>query len=469
MRFRLNKDLLVKNMFNGDKLSHSPGNSIRLFPFVANRKDIKLVTDDLKDFRGIAGACFRECLQLNQSNIFDKTTFINDVCEKANAKDNPDLKELIEKMAFNEKGQLVLFDTQIYPYVRNGNVNKTLNDIAKFIIAIYFDEDDRASLKKLTDSDPENLFYKLILSCIKKPEPGINNLEPYYQASSDLRKQFKNDLHTLISDKDLFVDQFHQLIKFYFFKYTSELALRLNMFFGEEPAPLYFSVKWEKLQGARASLKFGWDLFEANISPLFSHVIVLELINYIDGFAEQPVAYREIKEIVLHLDAQEQDNLMVCIDEVIELYRFGKQDVNWDNFRETIPSAEQNPILAKIRLLYQMIEYQFEESSRGRAKLAYQEWLWEFTKINFTKPRGKWGNSLALGQEYVLLLTRLCVGSNEKIRLKDLWAGFQARGVLLDSISRDHIIQYFDKINLLEKKSDSGDAQYIRKFSQTLA
>lgn len=365
-------------------------------------------------------------------------------------------------------GQLVLFDTQIYHHIRNSHKYKTLNDIGKFIVSNFFDETDKESLKKLASREPDNLFYKLILSCMPKPEAGESAPEPYYQAFPLLKEQFKKDLQTLIEDVDLFVGHFHQLIKFYFFKYVSELAIRLHFFFNDEPEPLYFSVKWEKLTGSRAALRYGWEFYEGYISSLFSHAVVLELVNYIQGFGVQPVAYKEIKEIVAGLSAAEEENLAASLDELTNLYTGSVKDVNWDNFRNELHLSEPNPVLRKVKFLFGLVEYQFRESTRGRASQAYQGWLWEFSRNNFSKPRGQWGNSFALDQDYILLLTRLCVGSNEKIRLKELWSGFQSRGIVLDSISRDHIVQYFEKINLLEKKSDSGDAQYVLKFSQTL-
>lgn len=49
-----------------------------------------------------------------------------------------------------------------------------------------------------------------------------------------------------------------------------------------------------------------------------------------------------------------------------------------------------------------------------------------------------------------------------KIRLTKLFEEFENRGLLFDRESKKHIVELFEKMNLLEKRSDSGDAQYVK-------
>ena len=48
------------------------------------------------------------------------------------------------------------------------------------------------------------------------------------------------------------------------------------------------------------------------------------------------------------------------------------------------------------------------------------------------------------------------------MKLKDLFKAYEVRGVFLDQKSKEEIHNYFEKLNLIEKKSDSGDAQYVK-------
>jgi len=86
----------------------------------------------------------------------------------------------------------------------------------------------------------------------------------------------------------------------------------------------------------------------------------------------------------------------------------------------------------------------------------------DISRKHFLKPSGNAGRTLCIREEWLLLLTKLSIKSKGKVKLNELWKEFERRGIYFDKFSRERIVEYFEKINLLEKKSDSGDAQYVR-------
>ena len=46
--------------------------------------------------------------------------------------------------------------------------------------------------------------------------------------------------------------------------------------------------------------------------------------------------------------------------------------------------------------------------------------------------------------------------------LNELFDEFRKRGIYLDKQSQESIVEFYEKLNLIEKKSDSGDAQYVK-------
>ena len=56
------------------------------------------------------------------------------------------------------------------------------------------------------------------------------------------------------------------------------------------------------------------------------------------------------------------------------------------------------------------------------------------------------------------MLTTAIVG-NHKTPLNDVFKALEARGVFFDRITRDKVVDLFEQANVLEKLSDSGDAQ----------
>ena len=80
------------------------------------------------------------------------------------------------------------------------------------------------------------------------------------------------------------------------------------------------------------------------------------------------------------------------------------------------------------------------------------------------KNRKKSGLVLNLTERDVIFLTKICLRNEEKIRLVDLYKEYERRGLYLDNTSKEYLQEFFTKLNLIDKKSDSGDAQYVKRI-----
>lgn len=61
------------------------------------------------------------------------------------------------------------------------------------------------------------------------------------------------------------------------------------------------------------------------------------------------------------------------------------------------------------------------------------------------------------------MFTQIVLQENDgRIRLPKLFDEFDKRGLIFDRESKKKIVALFEKMNLLEKRSDSGDAQYVK-------
>ena len=70
---------------------------------------------------------------------------------------------------------------------------------------------------------------------------------------------------------------------------------------------------------------------------------------------------------------------------------------------------------------------------------------------------------LNLNKDMLYILTALCV-KEDKIKLNDLFKEFECRGIFFDRYSREEVITILNNWNLIDKKSDSGDAQYVKSI-----
>lgn len=71
---------------------------------------------------------------------------------------------------------------------------------------------------------------------------------------------------------------------------------------------------------------------------------------------------------------------------------------------------------------------------------------------------------LNLSEETLIFLTKLCIKNQEQMRLKDVFGEMELCGVYLDNQSKEQAAIYYEKLNLIEKKSDSGDAKYVKRI-----
>ncbi|WP_369434473.1 DNA phosphorothioation-dependent restriction protein DptG [Psychromonas sp. MME1] len=126
-------------------------------------------------------------------------------------------------------------------------------------------------------------------------------------------------------------------------------------------------------------------------------------------------------------------------------------------------SGSENPqdVLADLLKLSRM-QFGAKESRHEINKLYVKATESEFCS-HFAQSRGRAGRVLVFNQDYLLLLTNLAIGEQEKVRFHELIKSFQSRGVFFDKQSQQALICFFERIGNVERMSDSGDAVYVRK------
>jgi DNA phosphorothioation-dependent restriction protein DptG len=460
-------DKVKTNMLSKeDTFKHNTGKRAKLFPFAANDSKVFKMEYDLVDFSGIAAACYRECAKLSHKTNFNKADFITQACLKAGARNIATLADIIEKVAFDESGRLYAYDTEVYAYLNFFYQTEALTNISKYITSLLFDNELKNAFRNIAKSDPQNLLYKLLSSSFPPIIEELREEEQYYLLSETIKDKFKQDFNFLIanSQKYKFVDYFPTLIKFYFFRCITDLSLELNSFITQTKKPtIFFSLDWEKLQASRPASNNGWKLFDGMLDSMFIHANTFELLSYID-LPITRTGYSEIETFVKQSTNADNRHLANIIEQLTTFYRDKNLQVEWATLQLNHNDNTKAPVRRAISNLWKCIEYQFTTTKKRQLR-AYKHLFVQFAKFNFGKKRGPNGYSLSLKHADVLFLTTLSVGTQDKIRLKDLRKEFEERGVFLDGISWAHLIEYYEKVNMLEKKSDSGDGQYVKHLN----
>lgn len=467
-----------------DQFQHSSGKLIHLFPYAVDRTYLPASDADLKNFRGIAGSFCRACLSLQDSPSIPKNELISLMLKEVDGEKLENLENIISNILFDENGQLILFNHQVLPYLNLEKPNPQLIALQKFIVQLLVDEEViEILISTMAQDESSNVIYQLLLdqlkSVTKKTYDKVLS-EGYYQGdiAKEIRSLFKKDIKQLVKNHTFFSQNISELIKFYYFIYVIRLSGELNKMFNLSTGkpPLYFSLGWEKLSKSRLAVDNGWKRLESIVEPIFAHSNCIEMLNtmYVakqDGI-QKCLIYKDILSVVEKGTEDDEKDLTKTITDVLREYKAKFQHINWDDFEKNYEVQQNNLYdkyysLSLIDQLFAAIKYQFENSGTTlNAYQTYSKWFSEFVRTNYYKARGSLRGTLKIDKETLLLFTELSIMSSgkDKILTSYLWLELEKRDILLDTQSKKEVILFFEKINILEKKSDSGDAQFVTRL-----
>lgn len=479
------QDLKGYFVFNQDgtirEFKHRQPTKILLFPYNTKMEPNlgKVLKQDLKNFDGYVGKCYRLILgkdfskELKNAKHYGeylKLTVLENVVSQTKTEQGlrNKLRAIIESLYFDETN-LVKYGPQAQRYLNWTVQNNTLDKTAVFLRDLFIDTDLEGSFKD-HDVSEEHILNRLVNQSLPFLEDCNYSLPNYHVLDTNIIRLFRKDFMYLATNNKSFLDDIEKLFKFYYFFYVSRAAFRLNDFFFPQNHPLYFTLEEETFSESRRAYDAGWRQLEPQISHLFTHAICLDMLNHLYiPKSDKTFDYVELKQYYQELDYSSKEDMICAVRKISEAYQRYVPDVedDWQGFGEKLISSLKRRNITdafeiEVYKLWFMIDYQFEHSGRKKPKGNYANWFIFFCRENFLKHRGRNGSSLSLNHSMLLFLTKLCIGERPKIRLKELWFEFQDRGISFDDASQQAIIELFEKINLLEKKSDSGDAQYVK-------
>lgn len=436
-------------------LTHTHCKRFKLFPFSTKDKDLSI------DKSGISGTFSRKLCNQKLTNAFDVKTFLEAVeCqvsefEGANAKEI--LKDIVKSTLIQDNG-LVNFNIRTLNYLPS---NMHSEKIGEFLCSILVTERLRKLALEHYDHNVDNMLYQLVLNALPELKQDRNNTDVFKSNLEFVKELFEQDFKFLITHEELYKDTIGRVLEYYFMFYSIQMALKLNKFEKADlliPDKVYFTVSWESLSKTRKAYKYGLENLKAPIATLFSHAITLEMLNYHN--LESQLNYVDLAAL---FNGQETNQASESIKELICEYTKQLKDVRWHDFKY-IGGTYESEDIEKVHELFERVQYQFTTTTRNRASEAYRNWLLKYIQQSFCKKRGPLGYTLSLDEDDIILLIKLCIKKEPKMKLSNLFAEFEKRGISFDRDTQNKVIQLFEKLNILEKKSDSGDAQYVRSI-----
>lgn len=441
------------------RLNHAPDNCFKLYPYKATTKNASPIVYDLSE---TISSFFRTALGRKP----EKLSFEN-LCEKI--KPEIDIEEddweffqdILYSMFFKEDCFRAK-NIGMYSYQIDSD-NKSAEKLAYFLHNVLgLDNSDREYIKKAEQEYPFNVVEKMLVDTIKINETEDEEYSNrYYTVVRCIQNNFKDDFKFMLSSEMTSIEDISNLLSIYYFYYVSQVCLTLDQFgIGDRNTvnKLYYALDWEKVSKNRLCCTDGWDKLQVNIQRMFSHAITLEILNQNDI---EMLDYIDLKSL-----ADEDE----CIDEQIssEIKRAEAIYVSYigdcKKFDTVKEQSGANKTDSAIRHLFDCVDLQFRETDRKRASQFYCEKFSEFCKSRFVKNRTRSGLVLNLNERDIIFLTKLALRDSDKIRLNELYTEYEKRGIYIDNTSKMLLQDFFTKLNLIDKKSDSGDAQYVKRI-----
>ena len=446
----LKKSLSMTN----EGIKHKIGVKSKFFPFTTNERYVinqKETSGTVAELVRLINGKQLDATEINIDEIIKK---IMSLVQIEDENDEGYLYEIIKEQIMNEDGSRNIFHYKLYNYI---NSNKKEQKIAKFLYDIVFKNIDYFN-EIYNEVQDEDVITKLILEGMDQADYLIDkrlnkNEDVYENKLTFITKLAYEDFKFLSTNKEFFLEYFERLVYFYYFYYLIQLCIKINKRFNvdyNKVEETYYLLDWEKAGKNRKSTLKGYKDIRSRGEDLWVNLNVIEHSNFLMGTENYNLV--EIEEYFKSLEEDKKKEYLETLKEWIKEYKICTQQ-------------EYNDIELDFNILMneiiKSVSVKLSEPGRGRRLFNNVE---EIGKLYFLKSRGgSYGYMFNLTQETVLMLTAICV-KEEKITLKALFEEYNKRGVFLDKESKELVVKFLEKLNLIDKKSDSGDAQYVKSI-----
>lgn len=383
-------------------------------------------------------------------------------CERSftNKLDESEFWPILEKMYF-ENGQIFKISPEFLLFKtikQKGSARDASlgNMFSNLLQNFFFNEKPNNKFNFL-----ENQLYSELLKLMQVSEKVKGDGLTFSKPSEApylpfMAKNIQQDLRFLGKRPKYLLSIFKEFLHLYAHLYTAQLALNLKGWKkGKPEAQLcYYILDSEKASDERYLVKdYGFKQLSSSLWNIFSYLSMNESLQSkkIDN------AVNTIQPLwVLAENLQQTPSSAILLKNYALAFKESR-DLNLD----LSDSGNPQDVLADLLELSRM-QFGIKETRHEINKLYVKATESEFCS-HFAQSRGRAGRVLVFNQDYLLLLTNLAIGEQDKLRFHELIKAFESRGVFFDKQSQQALINFFERIGNVERMSDSGDAVYVRK------
>lgn len=472
---KVDKKKYMDNYHEKNKFKDNWQQGINFFPFSSNPSTS--VFDKNCSLQGTIG----EFVRLLQEDVepienFEKHVLkpVQEYLEKKRMECDQ-IKEFLKvvKDVFWINGNLNIADASFFKFIPRVPEDSRISDgerqkysdgqkkMANYLYSMILEKEINFEKKK-----NKNYFLKLIYDILKakKAQEKISSGKKYF-IPSYIAKSFTEDLRWLLSKSEqVQVKYLHLFLHFYAcYSIVQTIFLcssnRSIQDIESTPEELYFILATEKTSETHDAVINGWAgkiQHKKILEKLFGRIQALDIANSLVG-GQKGFYFDVLNEFKKTPFEENQEALKeILIDYVEEKTklleeRSTEKDQKVQNF---------NPNITSYEFFLQQLEKCCVELQSVSYGTRFKKKVLDILKIRFLKDRRR-NQVLVLDNEMLIFLIELITKGN-KIKLEDMYKRFNGYGIYFNRGTRSAIEEFLLKMNLLDRKSDSGEVQYVR-------
>lgn len=328
--------------------------------------------------------------------------------------------------------------------------------LANLLCSLYENEID------FSDHDNTNLFTKVLKEALSSVNTGFGEgakaSEEYYTLPY-VKHSFNENLKWLMSlDSSVIIRHIHLFLHFYvcyeLLQSVSKLTYQKRN--TEKTEPFYFILQSEKASASHDGVR-NWKerMPKGLLDKIFGHSQALDILNSVLGGS---VGF--YKEIIDSLDQTPFEENKEACETLLTIYQKEKRNVFNNRSSESASIGEIDTSVSSYEEFVKKMEYLCvglqspSYISRMRKKFI------DVLSIRFLQLRR--GNYVLVLDNEMLLFLIAMITKSERVKLENMYKGFNEYGIVFNLGTRNAIEAYLLKLNLLDRKSDSGEAQYVK-------
>lgn len=443
--------------FNTNKLTYYINKTSPMLPFTSREKERVTFT---KGSLSIIGASSRAVCGKN-INYFFKEDILDNISNNEYFEISADTDEFYMNSIIKDylgADGLNIIHPNLFLYIPLSETEESKGEIkfAQFLKEIFFDGLDFENFFKGDESDlSSNILIEFIISNLKDLENSETSSTFYVpKPMENVLNTIKKDLKFLLNHKEFLLKNFNLIISYYLYFYFVQFTLK---FFSKNPSmdveKTFYLLDWERVGKNRLATSNGYNIVGNYFKSLLIRMNLVEQLNTL--FGENNLILSEMYGYFEDLDTNSKDEFLNYLKSWINDIRITEYEL------DTIDLA--NDFEGLVNNLNDTIIDSYNIKRRSGPVSRYPKPLELLGKKYFLKRRGRYGFMFNMSQEVLMLITAICI-QEDKIRITSLYEEYEKRGIFFDKESTDQIVKLFNKLNLLDKKSDSGDVQYVKSI-----